>query len=795
MRFKLLRHPRLLDVCVALVAAYAVYLFIGQVDDHYPIEHWLFWRYARCWAASAFWALSVLVAGHRALTFVRGGLLPVREQLVLSFATGVLLFFFAMFVGGALKLYGGFFFFELPLLLLAAGWRSAYRYARRLRRHLAAARQRTAARAAIWVKPVLAFGFLSLLAVYLPLLLPENLSYDSRWYHMAIGEQYAAAGGIFRQNAGWLLGTYPHLASYVYAWAFQMPGVSLFDRVELAQHLELVLFLATLVSVPALVRALLTRVRSPHSWVALFLFPGVLIYDSSLNGGADHVAAFWAIPLYLTLLRCWRGLSPTNAGLFAAMVGGALNTKYSAVAIVAGPLLLFGLRLLLSVWPRRAGAWVRPWPALAAAGAALLIVLIVTAPHWAKNWFWYGDPVYPLLQGKLQLRPWSSEATRQFAALQTGAWRPTRDMAGLQEGLKVLYNFSYVPHDWETMHGKVPVFGSLFTLTTLLLPFVWRGRVWGLYGATLFCVFTWFWVQHEDRYLQGLVPLMAAGTAAVLVHLWGQRGAVARLGLASLVGMQVVWGGDIFFFPAHQMIGGAPLKALVEHISSGFNKDYKRRVSPYVGNVAIGKQLPKGAVLLLHESHDQLGLGVATIQDSTGFQGGLYYTESTSPAALARKLAEMGASHVLWRSASIQSSSIAEDLVFYDFVTRHTSQSIPVSGFNVSKLTPKVADERPFGDAVGFYGCRARDGFAYEPGLYHLRDLNITYLERRPGNLVPKPYEPAPEGALIVGQLERADFVVINSSCHDDAASRLKPDFTAIGSLKQLGYWVRKTSP
>src|SRR5688500_11203173 len=116
MRFKLLRHPRLLDVCVGLLSACAVYLFIAQVDGHYPIEHWLFWRYARCWAASAFWALSVLVVGHRVLSLVRRGVLPVREQLVLSFATGVLVFFFAMFVGGALDLYGGYFFFELPLL-------------------------------------------------------------------------------------------------------------------------------------------------------------------------------------------------------------------------------------------------------------------------------------------------------------------------------------------------------------------------------------------------------------------------------------------------------------------------------------------------------------------------------------------------------------------------------------------------------------------------------------------------------------------------------------------------------
>ncbi len=793
---RLLHHPRLLDALVALVAALGIYIFLGQVDTHYPVKHWLFWRYAAAWGISAFWSLALLTAGHRTLTAVRRRVLPIREQLVMSVAVGVLVFFLAMFVGGALKLYGSVYFVALPVLMIVAGARATSRYLMRIRRHVLAARRRTRSPMRLWARPLVVFGLLSLLAVYLPILLPENVSYDSRWYHMAIGEQYATAGGIFPYREGWFLGAYPHLSSYIYAWAFLRPAGSLFDHVELAAHLEFVLFLWTLAAVPALVRALLPRVRSPQTWVALFLFPGVLIYDSSLNGGADHIAAFWAIPVYLTLLRAWRDLTPVNAGWFAAMVAGALNTKYSAVAIVAGPLVGFGLRVLFSLLPQRGPSpWGRSWRTLAAAGSAIVVVLLVTLPHWGKNWVWYGDPVYPLLHGKLGIHPWSAEAARQFATMQTAAWRAPHTMEGLHESLKVLFTFSFIPHDWTTMHGVVPVLGSLFTLTMLFLPFIWRARIWGIYASTHLCVFVWFWVQHEDRYLQGLVPVMASGTAAVVVHLWRQRGSLARVAVAALVGLQVVWGGDIFFFPAHQMLGGSPLKALVDHLSSGFHGDYTQRVTTYGGYAEIRKHLKPSDVVLLHEDHIQLGIGVHTIQDSAGFQGGLYYTDLVSPAAFARKLAEYRATHVLWRSSSLQSTSISEDLVFYDFVARRTLESTVVSGYNLGRVPAAVSDERPFGDVVAFYGCRNNDDFAYSPGLYHLRDLNIIFLEHRTPSQVPQPFAPAPAHAKPDIDVDRADFVVINLGCHTGMTPRLEKAFVEIGHLKQLSYWVRTSAP
>ena len=42
------------------------------------------------------------------------------------------------------------------------------------------------------------------------------------------------------------------------------------------------------------------------TWIAMFLFPGIFLYDSNLHAGADHIAALFCIPLVLALLRVWR---------------------------------------------------------------------------------------------------------------------------------------------------------------------------------------------------------------------------------------------------------------------------------------------------------------------------------------------------------------------------------------------------------------------------------------------------------------------------------------------------------
>lgn len=778
------KRPKIANVLLVLALVASCGLFVHGVHRHYPINRWLFWLYAKYWVVTGLWSLAVLSFGRVTRARIFGGVLPFGESLVMSFAVGLVGFFLIMVAGGALQLYGTAWFIGVPVGMLALGGPDLYRHLLGLRRHLLFARIRSRWSTRWWVFPMLGFGVLGVVAVYLNVLIPENISYDARWYHMAIGEQFALAGGIVRFTEGWWLGTFPHLASYIYCWAFQMPGSVLFDKVELAAHLEFAIFLWTLASVPPLVRVLLRGQRSPLSWLAVFLFPGLFLYDSSLNGGADHVAAFWAIPIFLAFLRAWNELTPRRGALLGAMMAGLMNTKYASVFVVVFPALAITGRASWDVLRHRRLPSLLGILSVAGAG------LLVTSPHWLKNYVLYGDPVYPLLQNHLTLSPWSPEAGFRYLWLQTQMWRPTKDLAGFRQSLEVLLTFSFVPHNWPTMHRMTPVFGSLFTMLLAALPFVGTLRIVALYASAHLGVFAWFWIQHEDRYLQALVPLMAAGVAAMLVRLW-HRGIVVRVAAGALVALQIIWGSDVYFFPTHNMLGTSPLKVVADHLSTGFRENYKPKLSPYEPLPTIGKHVGRGGKILMHEQHIQLGIGVRTVQDWPGFQGGLYYVDIASPFELHDRLRGWGVTHIMWRAASGETGSVADDVVFFDFVVRKATDTTEIGGYKVSRLPLAVSSRAPFGDTVAYYGC---EGDPYAPGLYHRRDLGVPRYDTRPATAYPRPFESLPAGADPTGQMERADFLVRNRSCHPALGEPWLSRFAVIGQRGTLDILVRKTA-
>src|SRR5262249_18021342 len=161
--------------------------------------------------------------------------------------------------------------------------------------------------------------------------------------------------------------------------------------------------------------------------------------------------------------------------------------------------------------------------------AALAMVVVLTSCHWLKNLLWHGDPLFPLLHRYLPSTPYWPGFNLD-AGVAAAAWVPQGSLSHrLWESLKAAVTFSFVPHDWSSYHGDVPVFGSLFTLMLPVLLFL-RGtrRIWFLAAATMVGVFIWFWTYHQDRYLQALVPWMAAVTAAGLALAW-RAGRAARV--------------------------------------------------------------------------------------------------------------------------------------------------------------------------------------------------------------------------------------------------------------------------
>lgn len=783
---------------LVLAATGALALFAREVGEHYPVRNWIFWVYLKIWGYVALFAAASCCGGHLALSLLRVRSLPLRERVVYTVAAGVLTFYYLVFVGGLLHLLRPWFAIAMPVVLIAAGGIPLFRSARRAARHLSAARRRGAPRSS-WTTPITLFGALGVGLVYYSILSPRNIAFDASFYHLGIAQQYATEHAILPFREGWLPGALPHLASVLYTWAFVLPGLDMFGRIECAAHLEFALFLFTLAAIPVLVRYLAPRASAAASWAAVFLFPGILVYDSSLTVAADHVAAFWAVPAWLAFRRLYRDFEPRNAVLLAACLAGAILTKYQSMYILAFPILASAARATFLI--ARSGydkarrrtevprsAFLRPLQAL---GAAAVAGLTFTSPHWLKNWVFYGDPLFPYLNGIFHPVRWVPDTGRIFAewsTRQTQKWVPTGTLSEkLTESAKAMLNFSFTPHDWPSFHGKVPVFGSLFTLSLLLLPFLAKTRrTWALSAATHLGVFIWFWTMHQDRYLQVLLPWMAAVVAST-VSLAFRSGLTGKVAVSALVLFQIVWGLDAYLIPAHAMTRASPLSTTTELLSKGYKKQYEERfrMSGTLFEIGASKELPANARVLLHEQNPRLGLWRPIVVDVAGSQFGLRYELHDSAAALDDALRDLGVTHILSRGkAKVGMDCLGADLRFFAYVERNATLVRRWGEMRLSAL-PSTRPEATGPSTVLYLGC----GKYYDRGLHRLSTLSVrdAQVQKKP----PRRRADKPATAELEPLLAVAEFAVTDAKCKPPADVSKLGGFVRIGRRGTEELWVK----
>jgi hypothetical protein len=772
----------------------ALVVFAKVVSPHYPFEHWLFFRYAGYWVCSLACLGGALGVGHLTVERLFRLELPFHEAVVCALAVGLFEFELGMLVVGALRGFGAPAFVLMPLVFLAGGSSGLRALAARGARLFRSARP---SQSVLGLASV-AFGVLVLAAIYFALLSPENVQFDSRWKHMSLAEDWVAHGGLRRKEEGWLFAARPHMTSLLYAWAFLLPGAAkLFDKMLLCAHLEFVVFLVTtLFGIPALVRRLVPRADTRVVWAARFLFPGVLLYDSSLSAGTDHVGALFMVPAALMLFRAFRSLDPRPTLLLALVLAAGMLVKETiAIMLVPVPVaVVFGRALWLFVQGKRgkvdAKALKNSWrsPLLAA-----LVMVVATSPLWLKNLIWFGDPAYPTLSRWFSPRPWSQDAAYRFAWGYTDAqmWAPERTLNGLIETFEAVVTFSFVPHDWKRFHHDVPVFGSLFTLLlpTLVLCRGVKRTAW-LVGWIHVAVFAWFSVHHQDRYLQGLMPLMASATSAMLILVWRQHGAVVRGALALLVAFQLVWGGDVYFFQTHAM-ARSPLKKSIDLLSAGFEKRYGPRFNVQTSYQALGKALPPDARVLLHETNINLGTGHTTVLDNPGWQYAIEYGNQKSPADVHALLAGLGVTHLQGRTDKAKGTdSLAGDIRFHDYLRRYAENLQQLSNGMLGELGDPP--EGPFDDSVAVLSC----GADYAPGLYQVTDLATPPFGPRMKEL-PAPREPATLPGDASRLVAQAEFVVVNPKCLPGGTPGLRSSHSLLvkrnGSKSMSPYeiWVR----
>jgi hypothetical protein len=620
--------------------------------------------------------------------------------------------------------------------------------------------------------------------VYFSILSPENPGFDTLWYHLPIAEQFAAQGAIRPFAEGWYYGAYPQLASIVYAWAFLLPHARLFDAVCLAAHLEFFVFLWTLLGTAALAEQLIVRGRAGaprHLGMGLavtFLFPSVFLYDGGLFTGADHMLAFFAVPWLLSWLRLSEGPTAGRAVLFGLLLGALVVTKYQAAWLIPLPLIVLAVALARK---RALG------PLAVAAGVALACA----APHWLKNWIAYGDPVYPLGAAWFHPRPWSRSAARLVDAVFARGFWPARGPLPekLQETARALFTFSFEPHDWPTYHGQVPVFGSMFTLLLVALPFFHaRRRLYWVIAFVLAGIAGWYWVSHQDRYLQALLPWMAASVAAIMIHLWRQ-GTAVRAGLSGLAIAQLAWGSGVYFIHArddhYEIDRPSPLSAAVELLASGYEGTLEQKLSPFEPWPSIGRALPEGAKPLIHERHLRLGLGAPSVTDLPGSQGAISYEDLLWPEAIWRRLTALGVTHVVWETkASHANDTWASDFAFFRFVEAAVIERHAVGPFTVGRMIQPddVSLASPVSDSVLLVDCAA-----------HERSGELT-LEQ-----MARPNEPWDSDALpepksvddLDAAWERAGFALVRSADQKCASPRADRGWVEAARRGGDALWVR----
>ncbi len=772
-------RPLLLSL-VLLTGGAALTFAVGR---QVPVGDWLLLRYGAYWLALIAFISGSLSLGSVTLKYaVRGSQwLSVSERLTLAFPLGVLFWGLITFLCGLLHLFGTAFFFALPLVATVVGVRSMRSDVRRF------------ARAQRWLwrsrplqartLPLLALGFLVLVAVYLLVMTPANVQFDAHWKHMALSEEWSITGGIRRFPEGRTFGTRPHFSSFLYLWAFVAPHSLLFDRMVLAAHLEFAIFAwAAFFGIPSLVRRLVPKADPRLIWVARCVFPGFLLYDSSLSGGADHIAASFGLAIALTLVRLLGKLDWRRTLPFAAMLAAAVLTKETAgILLVPIPILAVGLQCLRQAWRHRrhlshAPAW---WQVPVVAGAT---ALLLTSPMWLLNLLWHGNPLYPGLFQYFHPRPWAADAGYLMKyGYEESMWGYHFDGPGILKGLEVLLTWSFIPHDWVQFHGAIPTFGSLFTIAVFALLFL-RGtkKLWLLVLWVHAGIFAWFFTHHQDRYLQALTPLMAAVTAATAVLLWQQVGKWVRALCVALVALQMLVCADIYFIPTHTM-SGLPIRKAIDLFSASWKKDFVARFAVHPRWDAIAGATPPKARVLMHETMDHLGVGREVVLDRTTDQYGLSYGRLGTPDEVQRSIGATGATHVYWNAETAGLDSLAGDLMFAWWLKYYTANRRQAGrGMLADIKTTPVTPQSSFSNRVLILGCPKR---GYRSGLYRIEDLrNSVYGPE--ARVIPVPVVVA--NANAEGLAQSASFILRDKDCNPPMTQTMRRDFER--------FWKRKGS-
>jgi hypothetical protein len=307
--------------------------------------------------------------------------------------------------------------------------------------------------------------------------------------------------------------------------------------------------------------------------------------------------------------------------------------------------------------------------------------------------------------------------------------------------------------------------------------------------ATYCGVFVWYWGMHQDRYLQVLLPWMAAATAATLGLAW-RASRWTKLPVLALIVLQIAWGSDVPFIPGHAMLGKAPTVASIELAATGYRQQTKGRLNMFEPWQSMSKALDtRNSCVLLHEQQISLGIGTMVLQDFAHMQGLIDYGSQRSLGGVYDMLKGAGVTHIVWQPrTSTGWGGWAGDFIFFDFLREHTGPTQTFGGNYLAKL--KAGPDLDLRGAKAlFLVCPC----AFANGLYTLPSLNFPDVMISNAKLFPRPERRLESKDEADDMLREARYVAYEPSCLRKTPKALKESFEQLASRGAVQIWVRKT--
>jgi hypothetical protein len=300
-------------------------------------------------------------------------------------------------------------------------------------------------------------------------------------------------------------------------------------------------------------------------------------------------------------------------------------------------------------------------------------------------------------------------------------------------------------------------------------------------------VVVWYWTNHRDRYLQACFPWLALVTTAVLLRLWESAGALGRVAAGLLVTTQLAVGAGTWLWPLHVMVKERhALLPVIELVKAGHEGRFAERFEPFeewnfADWTALGKRLPKGARVLVHEDRLWLGLDAPVVVDEAQWQAGIRYLDLATPAAVHDELTRYRVTHVVTGHAHGDGGGhgVSGDLFFLDFVARHARKVSTSGKLTLYELPPSRPPGTPLGPSL-VLTCNQ----SLAPGLYD----SSRILRGQPEVAV------SLAGPLPPGVLERAQYVIVEKAkgCENPLSADDLAGFESIGVRRTVAFYARK---